>query len=151
MRKEEKFLVGVLLAVVVAFAVSYLVCRSRKGWYLEPGQPDECLPPAIRSWFVQPQPLAEEQWWENLRQPDDPIGEVRYVGTMISGEEAPLKQPATSTGYWFPGEMVFTVSGQPGSGFAEILIQGNLLKGRRSQLDIGSIRHIDVVTSTWSL
>ena len=49
MSKEEKFLVGVLLAAVVAFAVAYLVCRSRKGWYLEPGQPDECIPSAIRS------------------------------------------------------------------------------------------------------
>ena len=49
MSKETKAVAVFAGAVVGAFAVTYLVCRSRKGWYLEPGQPVECIPPAIRS------------------------------------------------------------------------------------------------------
>lgn len=62
-------------------------------------------------------------------------------------------QPATSTGllfYWFPGEVFFTVNGEPGPGAGEALMQGRLVSGTQFQPDISTIRRIDVVKSTWS-
>lgn len=98
-----------------------------------------------------------------LRLPGDPMpeGGWRYIGTPLSfsidqdqvpqREEAPGMQPATSTGLVYhslPERIIFTVSGQPGVGHAEVLMQGKVATGTQ-QLDMSTIRHIEIVISTW--
>lgn len=95
--------------------------------------------------------VTGEPLWLHLPGEPIPEGGLRVIGTMISAEEVSEMQPATSTGLVYhslPDRIIFTVSGQPGVGHAEVLMQGKVATGTQ-QLDMSTIRHIEIVTSTW--
>lgn len=46
--KVDKTALGVLGVVVAAAGVNYVICRLRNGRFVQPGEPDSCISPAIR-------------------------------------------------------------------------------------------------------
>lgn len=49
MAKADQAALAVFGGVIGAAAVTYLVCRLRDEWYLQQGQPDRCVLPAIQA------------------------------------------------------------------------------------------------------
>ena len=93
MSKWEKFLAGAAVTAAGAFALNYLGCRSRKGWYVEPGRPDECLPPAIRSGL-------KAGIFNALKVP--PLMQLG-IETLVSQANTPTREP----------DLIDDVTGQP--------------------------------------
>lgn len=104
MSKSDKFLVGgVVLAAGIGFVVNLVTCWYRKGWHLEPGQPDECLPPAMRSGLMagafsalRVHPLVQLGFEALQRRANTPTGEPHLLD--ISGRPLWLQMPG-ETGY----------------------------------------------------